>query len=118
MVTRKQLEEYRSGMREVRELRAKMRQAELSAMESETDSEKRRALELTARYEAMADEREDTLLAIITEIDALESADQRRVIHMRYVDGLSRTATAMRMGLSDSMVDKHCAAAIRELEKE
>lgn len=118
MVTKKMLEEYRSSVREVRELRSRVRQAELAAKERELESDKRRAMEVAARYEAIADEREDTLLQIDMAIDALSSVDQRRIIRMRYVDGLSRTAVAMRIGISDSMVDKHCAAALRELEKE
>lgn len=118
MVTRKQLEEYRSAVREVSELRARMRQAELSAMESAREEDRDRARSAAARYDAIADVREMELMRIIAEVDALGDVDQRRAITLRYIDGLSRTATAMRMDKSPDMIDKYVAAGIRELEKE
>lgn len=118
MVTRKQLEEYRSAVREVSELRARMRQAELTAMESEREADRDRARERAAQYDAVADVRELELMRIIAEVDALADVDQRRAITLRYIDGLSRTAAAMRMERSPEAIDKYVAAGIRELEKE
>ncbi len=118
MVTKKQLEKYRSGIREVQELRSLMREAERTAERRERAEDKKRALYEAARYDALADERADELERIDMEIDALPDADQRRVIRMRYVEGMSRAATARRMERSLESVDKYTAAAIRELEKE
>ena len=112
MVTRRELEEYRSAKRELAELRARMRQAELGGTDSIA------ARETAALYGAMAEARADELVRIELAIDALGSADQRRAVRMRYVDGLSRVQVAARMHLSEAMVDKHVAAALRELERE
>lgn len=111
MVTRKDLEQYRSVRQEIMELRAKARQAELAG-------DAMAARETAAMYSAFAEERADELMRIETEIDALASADQRRVIRMRYVDGLNRVQVAQRMHMSESTVDKYVAAALRELERE
>ncbi len=118
MVTKRQLEEYRSAVREVTELRSRMRQAELSAMESAREEDRDRARSAAARYDAMADVREYELSRILAEIDALDNVDQRRAVTLRYIDGMSRTAAAMRMERSPEAIDKYVAAGIRELEKE
>lgn len=118
MVTRKQLEEYRSAVREVSELRARMRQAELSAMESEREEDRDRARARAAQYDVVADAREMELMRIIAEVDSLDDVNQRRAITLRYIDGLSRTAAAMRMEKSPEAIDKYVAEGIRELEKE
>lgn len=112
MVTRQELEQYRSARQEIMELRAKARQAELGGTESIA------ARETAALYGAMAEARADELVRIELAIDALPSADQRRAVRMRYVDGLSRVQVAQRMHLSESAVDKYVAAALRELERE
>ena len=118
MVTRKRLEGYRSAVREVSELRARMRQAELSAMESAREEDRDRARSRAAQYDAMAGVRELELMRIIAAVDALDDVDQRRAITLRYIDGLSRTAAAMRMERSPEAIDKYVAAGIKELEKE
>ena len=118
MVTRKQLEEYKSCKEELVELRSAMRQAELAAMESERECDRKRARDMAERYEAMMEVRADELAAIEAEIDALASANQRRALRLRYVHGLSRTAAAIRMEKSPESVDKYVADGIRELEKE
>lgn len=118
MVTRRELEGYRSAVREAAEMRARMRQAELSAMESEREKDRDRARSAAAMYDAMADVREYELTRIMAEIDALDDVDQRRAITLRYIDGLSRTAAAMRMEKSPEAIDKYVAAGIKELESE
>lgn len=118
MVTRKQLEEYRSGTKEVREMRARMRTAELEALHSGREEDAERARSAAAEYDAMAEVRELELMQVLAAIDGLENVQQRRALMLIYVDGLSRTAAAMRMERSPEAIDKYIAAGIRELEKE
>jgi DNA-directed RNA polymerase specialized sigma24 family protein len=111
VVTKQELEQYRSARQELAEIKAKARQAELAG-------DAMAARETAAMYSAFAEERADELLRIETEIDALSSADQRRAVRMRYVDGMNRIQVAQRMHVSESAVDKYVAAALRELERE
>lgn len=111
MVTRRELKEYRSAQQEIMELRAKARQAELAG-------DSMAARETAAMYLALAEERADELMRIETEIDALASADQRRAVRMRYVDGLNRVQVARRMHYTEEHVSRLTRHAIRILEKE
>ena len=77
MITREKLEEFRSSRRELAEIRAEIKKAEL-------DGSGTRNGYTIAMYEAIAAERADELERIEIEINHLESADHRRVLRMRY----------------------------------
>ncbi len=118
MVTRKELEGYRSSRDELRDLRARMRQAELAAMESDRESDRERAITAAQRYETLADERADEMERIEAEIDNLGKSDQRRIVRMRYIDGLRIRDIARRVSYSERQVKRIIDAAVAELEQE
>ena len=118
MVTRKELEEYRSRAEEMRAMRARMRAAKLKADESDREADRARWREAEAMYDAIADEQEDALIRMGAEIALLPNADHRRAIMYRYIDGMSREAAARKMHVSSSMLDKYVRAGLEELEKE
>ena len=118
MVTREQLEAYRNSRDELRDLRARMRQAELRAMESERESDRERARTAAQRYEALADEVEREMELIEAEIDNLELPEQRQVIRMRYIDGMRIRDIAYRVAYSGRQIQRIIDAAIAEMERE
>lgn len=105
MITREKLEEFRSSRRELAEIRAEIKQAEL-------DGSGTRNGFTIAMYEAIAAERADELERIEMEINHLESADHRRVLRMRYIDGLSIKAAARKMHYSERQTKRILARAI------
>ena len=109
MITRKKLEEFRSSRRELAEIRAEIKKAELEG--SWTRNGYRIAM-----YEAIAAEREDELERIEIEINHLESADHRRVLRMRYIDGMSIKAAARKMHYSERQMKRILAKAINMIE--
>lgn len=116
MVTREMLEDWRSCRDEIRELRARMRTAELAAMESERESDRDRASTAAAIYEATAECRETEMLHMEAEIDALPSAGMRRVLRMRYGEGRSLEEIAQTMHYSVRTIQRIEREAVRMLE--
>lgn len=108
MITREKLEEFRSRRRELAEIRAEIKQAEL-------DGSGTRNGYTIAMYEAIAAEREDELERIEMEINHLESADHRRVLRMRYIDGMGIKAIARRMHYSERQTKRILARAIQTI---
>ena len=109
MITRKKLEEFRSSRRELAEIRAEIKKAELEG--SWTRNGYRIAM-----YEAIAAEREDELERIEIEINSMQSADHRRVLRMRYIDGMGIKAIARRMHYSERQTKRILARAIEMIE--
>ena len=109
MITRDELERFRSGRKEIAEIRAEVRKAELEG------SGERVAYTITM-YEAIEAERADELERIEIEINHLESADHRRVLRMRYIDGLSIKAAARKMHYSERQTKRILARAIEMIE--
>ena len=72
MVTREELKQYRDMVRELREKRALMLQAERAARESDRESDKRRAEDLAKRYEKTAALRAAQTERIAAEKDCCE----------------------------------------------
>ena len=106
MITREKLEGFRSSRRELAEIRAEIKQAEL-------DGSGTRNGYTIAMYEAIAAERADELERIEIEINHLESADHRRVLRMRYIDGMGIKAIARRMHYSERQTKRILARAIQ-----
>ena len=110
MITREELERFRSGRKEIAEIRAEIKQAEL-------DGSGTRNGYTIAMYEAIAAERADELERIEIEINHMESADHRRVLRMRYIDGLSIKAAARKMHYSERQTKRILARAIEMIEE-
>ncbi len=106
MVTREELKQYRDMMRELREKRALMLQAERAARESDRESDRRRAARLAKRYEEAAAIRAEQTERIAAEIEAIVKPNVRRVLIYRYIQGWSRAKTAVNMGVSEALVAK------------
>ena len=106
MITREKLEEFRSSRRELAEIRAEIKQAEL-------DGSGTRNGYTIAMYEAIAAERADELERIELEINSMQSADNRRVLRMRYIDGMGIKAIARRMHYSERQTKRILARAIK-----
>ncbi len=109
MITREELERFRSGRKEIAEIRAEVRKAELEGSGARNGY-------TIAMYEAIAAERADELERIEMEINNLESADHRRVLRMRYIDGLSIKAAARKMHYSERQTKRILARAIEMIE--
>lgn len=110
MITREKLEEFRSSRRELAEIRAEIKQAEL-------DGSGTRNGYTIAMYEAIAAERADELERIELEINSMQSADNRRVLRMRYIDGMGIKAIARRMHYSERQTKRILARAIQMIEE-
>ena len=110
MITREELERFRSGRKEIAEIRAEIKQAEL-------DGSGTRNGYTIAMYEAIAAERADELERIEIEINHMESADHRRVLRMRYIDGMSIKAAARKMHYSERQTKRILARAIEMIEE-
>lgn len=108
MITREKLEEFRSSRRELAEIRAEIKQAEL-------DGSGARIEYTIAMYQAIEAERADELERIEMEINNLESADHRRVLRMRYIDGMSIKAAARKMHYSERQTKRILARAIQTI---
>lgn len=108
MITREKLEEFRSSRRELAEIRAEIKQAEL-------DGSGTRNGYTIAMYEAIAAERADELERIEIEINSMQSADNRRVLRMRYIDGMGIKAIARRMHYSERQTKRILARAIQTI---
>lgn len=108
MITREKLEEFRSSRRELAEIRAEIKQAEL-------DGSGTRNGYTIAMYEAIAAERADELERIELEINSMQSADNRRVLRMRYIDGMGIKAIARRMHYSERQTKRILARAIQTI---
>ena len=114
MLTREMLENYRAGKKEVEELRAKMRSAELTAFRSDRPSDRERALTEQAIYEACANRQIARLAQIETEISDIRNPKQRRALRLRYVDGYSIVKVAMVMGIAERTVEYLIQSALKE----
>lgn len=108
MITREKLEEFRSSRRELAEIRAEIKQAEL-------DGSGTRNGYTIAMYEAIIAERADEMERIEMEINHMESADHRRVLRMRYIDGMGIKAIARRMHYSERQTKRILARAIQTI---
>lgn len=117
MVTREDLKGYRAGKIELAQVRALMKQAELTARASGGERERKRASALAKRYEKIAAERERELLRIEGEIESLENPRQRSVLLCRYIHGWGRVKTAVSLGVSERTVSYITKEAIRELSR-
>ena len=106
MITREKLERFRSGRKEIAEIRAEIRKAEL-------EGSGERVAYTIAMYEAIEAERADELERIEMEINHLESADHRRVLRMRYIDGMGIKAIERRMHYSERQTKRILARAIQ-----
>ena len=69
-----------------------------------------------AMYEAIEAERADELERIELEINSRQSADHRRVLRMRYIDGMGIKAIARRMHYSERQTKRILARAIEMIE--
>ena len=118
MVTREELEGFRQLEKELRELRGRMRRAELAAMESGRAEDRERAITEAQRYDALADEAEAERDRILAEICNLKSAEQRRIMRARYVDGMMPKAIAAREAYSKRTVERIIEKAIEEMSRE
>ncbi len=107
MVTREQLRDYRSKVEELRKLRARMRSAELAAMESERESDRRYAETMAQLYDAQIAECEEEMMQIQAGIANLGSARLRETVRLRYVDGKSLVEIA-RIQHCDERTVKRC----------
>lgn len=114
MLTREMLRNFRAGKREVMELRAKMRSAELAAARSDRATDRERALAERAIYEASANKQIARLAQIEEEISALRSPKQRRAIRLKYVEGYSTVKVAMTMGIAERTVEQLILNALKE----
>ena len=109
MITREELERFRSGRREIAEIRAEIRKAELEGSGAR--------IEYTiAMYQAIEAERAEELERIELEINSMQSADHRRVLRMRYIDGLSIKEAARKMHYSERQMKRILARAIEMIE--
>ena len=114
MLTREMLENYRDEKKEVAELRAKMRTAEVAAFQSDRPSDRERALAEQAIYEACANRQIARLAQIETAISAIQNVKQRRAIRLRYVDGYSVVKVAMVIGVAERTVEYLIQSALKE----
>lgn len=106
MITREKLEGFRSSRKEIAEIRAEIRKAELEGSGAR--------IEYTiAMYQAIEAERADELERIELEINSMQSADHRRVLRMRYIDGMGIKAIARRMHYSERQTKRILARAIQ-----
>ena len=110
MITREKLEEFRSSRREIAEIRAEVRKAEMEASGE-------RAAYTIAMYQAIEAERADELERIELEINSMQSADHRRVLRMRYIDGMGIKAIARRMHYSERQTKRILTRAIQMIEE-
>ena len=118
MVTKEQVKRFRSGKKELKMIRAMIRQAELEArMTGNGTKDEQRARKLAARYESLARHLDREQQRIEAVIDALNDPRQRQVLRCRYILGWSRVKTACEMGLSERMVARLAAAGFVQLEK-
>ncbi len=118
MVTKEQLKNFRSGKKELRMIRAMIRQAELEArMTGIEKHDEKRARKLAARYEALARRLEREQQRIEAEVNALSDPRQRQVLYCRYILGWNRTKTSYEMALSERMIARLAAEGIAHLEK-
>lgn len=109
MITREKLEGFRSSRKEIAEIRAEIRKAELEGSGAR--------IEYTiAMYQAIEAERADELERIELEINSMQSADHRRVLRMRYIDGMGIKAIARRMHYSERQTKRILAMAIEMIE--
>ncbi len=115
MITKQDLKDYRDGKRELIEIRARLRQAELTARDSGREGDRKRAERLIRRYEKIADTRDRKQKEIEAAIEGLKRANHRRVLYYRYVLGWGRVKTALAMEVSESRVDKLTEEAVAEL---
>lgn len=108
MITREKLEGFRSARKEMAEIKAEIRRAEMEGAGTRNGY-------TIAMYEAIAAERADELERIEMEINHLESADHRRVLRMRYIDGMGIKAIARRMHYSERQTKRILARAIQTI---
>ena len=118
MLTKAELEAYRGMQKELRELKARMRQAEIAAMESEREADREAAEARGQIYDALADECTDVLMRIEAAISALPAPRMREMVRMRYVDGRGNLEIAMRMGCDERTVKRVIREAIGIMEEE
>ena len=116
MVTREELEEYRNMQKELRDLRARMRQAELAAMESERESDREAAETRRQLYDALADEAADKLMQIEAAISALQSPRMREMVRMKFVDGKGNLEIGMHLGCDERTVKRMIRKALGIME--
>jgi len=112
---KRRLENYRSARRELDEMRARMRRAELQAAHSVYPRDRERAADAAALYEAMADTLSEELRELELAIERLPEERVRRAVRLRYIDGHSRARTALEMDVSERTVVNLIAEAMRTL---
>ena len=117
-MTRRELEGYRSAMRELEEIRSRLRKAEIRASQSKRKRDKEDAWREEKIYDAQAKRCADELERIEREIERIADPTLRRVLRIRYIDGCGRVKTAMRMSVSESTVDKWTEKALNEIGRE
>lgn len=106
MVTREEIKGYRYMQRELRELKARMRQAELAAMESEREADREAAETRRQIYDTLADECADALMRIEAAISTLQAPRMREIVRMKYVDGRGNLEIGMRIGCDERTVKR------------
>lgn len=112
MLTKAELEAYRDMQKELRELKARMRQAEIAAMESEREADREAAETRAQIYDTKLDECMDALMRIEAEITALPSPRMREMVRMRYIDGRGNLEIGMRLGCDERTVKRVIRDAI------
>ena len=118
MLTKAELEAYRHMQDELKDLRARMRQGEIAAMESKREADREAAETRGQIYDTKLDECMDALMRIEAEITALPSPRMREMVRMRYIDGRGNLEIAMRMGCDERTVKRLIREAIGIMEEE
>ncbi len=118
MLTKAELEEYRHMQNELKDLRARMRKAELAAMKSEREADREEAETRGQIYDTKLDECMDALMRIEAEISALPSPRMREMVRMRYVDGRGNLEIGMRLGCDERTVKRVIREAIEIMARE
>ena len=119
MVTREDLKNYRHGIRELRMLRASIRQAELNARAGRgTVTEPGETSKRVQKYAAMEKRLTAEQGRIEAAIASLKNPRYRQVLHCRYILGWSLTRTAAEMYVCEKTVQRDTAKAIAVLTRE